>query len=52
MQHMEVLGRAGLVIAKRWGRERWNYLNARPIKRIHDRWIGRYAAREVGLLPD
>jgi DNA-binding transcriptional ArsR family regulator len=50
MQHIGVLERAGLVIAKRRGRERWNYLNPLPIKRIHDRWIGRYAARAVDLL--
>ena len=50
MQHIGVLERAGLVIARRRGRERWNYLNALPIKRIHDRWIGRYAAAAVGLL--
>jgi DNA-binding transcriptional ArsR family regulator len=50
MQHIGVLERAGLLIAKRRGRERWNYLNPLPIKRIHDRWIGRYAARAVDLL--
>jgi DNA-binding transcriptional ArsR family regulator len=50
MQHIGVLERAGLVFAKRRGRERWNYLNPLPIKRIHDRWIGRYAAGAVGLL--
>ena len=50
MQHIGVLERAGLVIAKRRGRERWNYLNPLPIRRIHDRWIGRYAAGAVDLL--
>jgi DNA-binding transcriptional ArsR family regulator len=50
MQHIGVLERAGLVIAKRRGRERWNYLNPLPIKRIHDRWVGRYAAGAVNLL--
>jgi DNA-binding transcriptional ArsR family regulator len=50
MQHIGVLERAGLVIASRRGRERWNYLNPLPIKRIHDRWIGRYAAGAVNLL--
>jgi DNA-binding transcriptional ArsR family regulator len=50
MQHIGVLERAGLVIAKRRGRERWNYLNTLPIKRIHDRWIGRYTAGAVALL--
>ena len=50
MQHIGVLERAGLVIAKRRGRERWNYFNPLPIKRIHDRWIGRYATRAVDLV--
>ena len=50
MQHISVLERAGLVIARRRGRERWNYLDPLPIKRIHDRWIGRYAAGAVSLL--
>src|SRR5262245_54287612 len=39
MQHLRVLERAGLVIVKREGRVRWNYLNALPIKEISDRWI-------------
>lgn len=50
MQHLRVLEDAGLVIVKRVGRQRWNYLNAIPIKRIHDRWIGAYAAGAVDLL--
>lgn len=50
MQHLKVLEDAGLVIAVRKGRERWNHLNAVPIKRIHDRWIGPYAARAADLL--
>ncbi len=50
MQHLKVLEAADLVIAKREGRERWNYLNPLPIKAIHDRWIGAYAAHAVGML--
>lgn len=50
MQHLKVLEEAKLVLAERQGRERWNYLNPLPIKRIHDRWIGPYAARAVDLL--
>lgn len=50
MQHLRVLEEAGLVIARRQGRQRWNYLNALPIKQIHDRWIGAYAAGAVDLL--
>ena len=50
MQHLKVLEEAELVIVRREGRERWNHLNALPIKHIHDRWIGPYAARAVFLL--
>jgi DNA-binding transcriptional ArsR family regulator len=50
MQHLGVLERAELVIARRQGRRRWNYLNPLPIKGIHERWIGRYAAGAVDLL--
>jgi len=50
MQHLGVLEAAGLVIVRRQGRERWNYLNALPIKDIHDRWIGPHAARAVDAL--
>ena len=50
MQHLKVLEEAGLIVVRRAGRERWNHLDALPIKRIHDRWIGPYAQRAVGLL--
>ncbi|MFT3811370.1 MAG: helix-turn-helix domain-containing protein [Micropepsaceae bacterium] len=50
MQHLKVLEDADLIIVQRKGRERWNYLNALPIKRIHDRWIGPYAERAVETL--
>lgn len=50
MQHIGVLERAGLVIARREGRTRWNYLNAAPFKDIHDRWISPFAAEAVALL--
>jgi len=50
MQHLKVLEQAGLVAAQRRGRERWNHLTPLPIKHIHDRWIGPYAASAVDLL--
>lgn len=43
MQHLRALEKAELVIVERRGRERWNHLNAIPIQRIHERWIGAYA---------
>ena len=50
MQHLAVLEVAGLVIAKREGRVRWNYLNVVPVQEIYDRWISRYARPSVELL--
>ncbi len=50
MQHIGVLERAGLIIARREGRSRWNYLNAAPFKDIYDRWISSYASQAVELL--
>ncbi|KCZ47864.1 MULTISPECIES: helix-turn-helix domain-containing protein [unclassified Hyphomonas] len=52
MQHLGVLEEADLVLVRRVGRVRWNYLNAIPIKRINDRWIGPHAARAVGMLDE
>lgn len=50
MQHIRVLEKADLIIVKREGRVRWNYLNVLPIRELHDRWISRYAAGAVDLL--
>ncbi|HKX84109.1 MAG TPA: helix-turn-helix domain-containing protein [Pyrinomonadaceae bacterium] len=50
MQHLGVLEKSGLVIAKREGRTRWNYLNSVPIREIYDRWINQYASPSVSLL--
>jgi DNA-binding transcriptional ArsR family regulator len=50
MQHIGVLERAGLIIGRREGRNRWNYLNVAPFKEIYDRWISSYASEAVELL--
>nr|WP_314258173.1 metalloregulator ArsR/SmtB family transcription factor [uncultured Devosia sp.] len=50
MQHLKVLEEAGLVIAEKRGRERWNHLDALPIHAIHERWIGPYAAYAATML--
>jgi DNA-binding transcriptional ArsR family regulator len=50
MQHLSVLEKAGLIIVKREGRFRWNYLNVAPIRGIYDRWINRYARTSVSML--
>ena len=43
MKHLRVLERAHLVVTKRQGREKLHFINAVPIRRIHDRWISKYA---------
>ncbi len=50
MQHLGVLEDADLIIVRREGRLRWNYLNPLPIKQLYDRWIGSYANGAVELL--
>ncbi len=50
MQHLKVLEKAQLIIVRREGRLRWNYLNAAPIREIYDRWISQFADYSVELL--
>ncbi|HXC59285.1 MAG TPA: metalloregulator ArsR/SmtB family transcription factor [Steroidobacteraceae bacterium] len=52
MKHLKVLENAGLVLTRRQGREKFHYLNAVPIRLIHDRWIDKYREREVSALAD
>ncbi len=53
MQHLGVLAEANLVIVQRQGRQRFNYLNAVPIREIYERWVAQYeghwASALVGL---
>jgi DNA-binding transcriptional ArsR family regulator len=50
MKHLKVLEHAGLVVTRRSGREKLHFLNAVPIRMIHDRWIDKYREREVSAL--
>src|SRR5213595_3962996 len=53
MKHLKVLEEAGLVVAKRRGREKLHFLNVVPIRLVHDRWVSKYsepwAAKLTGL---
>ena len=42
MQHLGVLAEAELVLSRKEGRERYNYLNPVPIQQVYDRWVSRY----------
>src|SRR4051812_6548367 len=44
MKHLRVLEEAGLVTTRRRGREKLHFLNAVPIRQVHDRWVSKYAA--------
>jgi DNA-binding transcriptional ArsR family regulator len=52
MKHLKVLEDAGLVITRRSGREKLHFLNAVPIRLIHDRWIDKYTEHRVSALTD
>ena len=41
-KHLRLLEEAGLVVTQRRGREKLHYLNAVPIRLIHDRWVSKY----------
>ena len=51
-KHLKVLEDAGLVVARRSGREKHHFLNPVPIRLIHDRWIDKYTERRVTALAD
>src|SRR5207244_955715 len=55
-KHLKVLEQAGLVVARRRGREKLHFLNPVPIRLVHDRWVSKYrepwAAALSGLKHD
>ncbi len=52
MKHLKVLEEADLVVSRRSGREKLHFLNALPIREVHDRWIDKYTERHVAALLD
>jgi DNA-binding transcriptional ArsR family regulator len=51
-KHLKVLEEAGLIVVRRSGREKFHFLNAVPIRLIHDRWIDKYTEPQVSALAD
>jgi DNA-binding transcriptional ArsR family regulator/uncharacterized protein YndB with AHSA1/START domain len=43
MKHLSVLTDCGLVVVRRRGRERWNHLNAVPLRQAYERWMAPFA---------
>jgi uncharacterized protein YndB with AHSA1/START domain/DNA-binding transcriptional ArsR family regulator len=52
MKHLKLLEQAGLVVTRRRGREKLHFLNAIPIRLIHDRWVSKYTEPWVAALSD
>jgi DNA-binding transcriptional ArsR family regulator len=42
MKHIDVLREAGLIHTREEGRQRINSLNPVPIRRIYERWVGKF----------
>ena len=52
MKHLRVLEDASLVVTKRRGRHKLHFLNAVPIRLVHDRWVDKYTERWAATLVD
>ena len=52
MKHLKLLEEAGLVVTRRRGREKLHFLNAVPIRLVHDRWVSKYTEPWVATLSD
>jgi uncharacterized protein YndB with AHSA1/START domain/DNA-binding transcriptional ArsR family regulator len=52
MKHLRVLEEAGLIVARKVGREKLHYLNPVPIRLVHDRWVSKFAEPWVANLSD
>ncbi|MDB5805754.1 MAG: transcriptional regulator, ArsR family [Betaproteobacteria bacterium] len=52
MKHLKVLEDAGMIVTRRRGREKLHFLNAVPIRLVHDRWVSKFAEPMVALMSD
>ena len=50
MKHLAVLEQAELIVVRRQGRARWNYLNAVPLQAIYERWLRPYEGKWASAL--
>jgi DNA-binding transcriptional ArsR family regulator len=48
MKHLKLLQKAGLVVTRRQGREKLHFLNAVPIRLVHDRWVNKFTLQFAG----
>lgn len=50
MKHLSILEKSNLVVPKKIGKHRWNYINAIPIQLIYERWVKKYEAQWASSL--
>lgn len=50
MKHLKVLEDASLIVTRKEGRQRWNHLNAVPLRMIYERWVSKYEDQWAGSL--
>jgi DNA-binding transcriptional ArsR family regulator/uncharacterized protein YndB with AHSA1/START domain len=50
MKHLSSLQEGNLVVVRREGKFRFNYLNAVPIQELNDRWVGKYVGKTASSL--
>ena len=46
-KHLQILEDAGLVVTHWSGREKLHYLNPAPVHEISERWLKKYARRQM-----
>jgi DNA-binding transcriptional ArsR family regulator/uncharacterized protein YndB with AHSA1/START domain len=50
MKHLGLLEKANLVLVRREGKYRVNFLNAVPLQELYNRWVGQYESKLAGSL--
>ncbi|MEH7416597.1 SRPBCC domain-containing protein [Neobacillus drentensis] len=50
MKHLSLLEEGNLIVVRREGKYRRNFLNAVPLQRMHNRWIGKYVETTANSL--
>lgn len=45
MKHLSILEASKLIIPKKEGKYRWNYINAIPLQQVYERWVKKYEAQ-------
>lgn len=50
MKHLSILEKANLIVPKKEGKYRWNYINAVPLQEAYERWVKKYEAQWASQL--